>query len=127
MRANTNLTKAAISLHHPLLLVFTSMLKPTPRRGAKIIATLGPSTWTPEGMSRLLAADVDVVRFNVKHQTPAANQMLLDMWRAAAEQDWQGQQERLGLRGLVAPAASPVGIMVSVRLLSGFASCTVET
>jgi hypothetical protein len=63
-------------------------------------------------MQRLLSADVHVVRFNVKHQTPAENQMLLDMWRAAAEQDWQGQQERLGLGGLVHTAASPVGIMV---------------
>jgi hypothetical protein len=69
-------------------------------------------------MQRLLAADVDVVRFNVKHQTPAENQMLLDMWRAAADQDWQGQQQRLGLGGLVHTAASPVGIMVSVWLLS---------
>jgi hypothetical protein len=89
------------------------MFKLSPHhRGAKIIATLGPSTWTPEGMSRLLAADVDVVRFNVKHQTPAENQLLLDMWRAVAEQDWQAQQERLGLRGLVNAEASPVGIMV---------------
>jgi hypothetical protein len=93
----------------PLLLL---LHLPPLHRGAKIIATLGPSTWTPEGMSRLLAADVDVVRFNVKHQTPAENQLLLDMWRAVAEADWQGQQERLGLRGVVEPEVSPVGIMV---------------
>ncbi|KAF6260138.1 pyruvate kinase [Scenedesmus sp. NREL 46B-D3] len=88
---------------------------PASYRGAKIIATLGPATWTLEGMSRLLAADVDVVRLNVKHQTPAENQLLLDMWRAAAQQDWAAQQERLGLTGLVNAEASPVGIMVSIR------------
>lgn len=82
-------------------------------RSAKIIATLGPATWTPDGMARLLAADVDVVRFNVKHQTPEENQLLLDMWRSVAQQDWQEQQAKLGLTGLVNPDASPVGIMVS--------------
>jgi hypothetical protein len=102
--------------NHLLLLALNVMHSCDTRRGAKIIATLGPSTWTPEGMSRLLAADVDVVRFNVKHQTPAENQMLLDMWRAVAEQEWQAQQERLGLRGLVHAAASPVGIMVRQRI-----------
>ncbi|WIA36024.1 hypothetical protein OEZ86_007385 [Tetradesmus obliquus] len=88
---------------------------PAAYRGAKIIATLGPATWTPEGMARLLAADVDVVRFNVKHQTPAENQLLLDMWRAVAGQEWAQQQQRLGLAGLVAADPSPVGIMVSIR------------
>ncbi|WIA15846.1 hypothetical protein OEZ85_012601 [Tetradesmus obliquus] len=88
---------------------------PAAYRGAKIIATLGPATWTPEGMARLLAADVDVVRFNVKHQTPAENQLLLDMWRAVAGQEWAQQQQRLGLAGLVAADSSPVGIMVSIR------------
>jgi pyruvate kinase len=38
------------------------------RRG-KIVASLGPATWQPEAMARLLAAGVDVVRFNVKHQS----------------------------------------------------------
>lgn len=61
------------------------------RRAVKIVATLGPATWTPEGMSQLLAAGVDVVRFNVKHQTQAENQALLDMWRVRMRQQ-QGSQ-----------------------------------
>lgn len=81
-------------------------------RFAKIVATLGPSTWTPEGMSRLLASDIDVVRFNVKHQTPSENQMLLEMWRTVAQTSWENTQQRLGIRGMVRHDASPVGIMV---------------
>lgn len=83
-------------------------------RAAKIIATLGPATWTPEGMSRLLAADIDVVRFNVKHQTPEENQALLDMWRGVAQANWEAAQQKLGLQGLVQSSTSPVGIMVSI-------------
>lgn len=64
-------------------------------------------------MARLLAADIDVVRFNVKHQTPGENQLLLDMWRAVAQTTWEETQQKLGVQGVVQPDASPVGIMVS--------------
>lgn len=60
----------------------------------------------------MLAADIDVVRFNVKHQTPEENQMLLDMWRAVAQNHWEQMQQKLGLEGLVQRTAGPVGIMV---------------
>jgi len=52
------------------------------------------------------------VRFNVKHQTPAENQVLLDMWSAVSAQWWGDRLEAVGLTGQVATEA-PVGIMVS--------------
>jgi hypothetical protein len=47
---------------------YVFMLACVCRRG-KIVASLGPATWQPEAMAALLAAGVDVVRFNVKHQS----------------------------------------------------------
>ena len=42
----------------------------TTYRRTKIVATLGPSWDTPDGMRSLLDAGVDVVRINTSHGTP---------------------------------------------------------
>lgn len=39
----------------------TNTHTPPRYRTLKVIATLGPATWTPEGMRRLLDAGVDIV------------------------------------------------------------------
>ena len=39
-------------------------------RRTKIVATLGPSWGTPEAMTELLDAGVNVVRINASHGTP---------------------------------------------------------
>ncbi|KAF8059377.1 hypothetical protein HT031_005182 [Scenedesmus sp. PABB004] len=88
---------------------------PARYRSLKIVATLGPATWTPEGMARIMTAQVDVVRFNVKHQSPEQNQALLDLWRAAADARRAEERAALGLTDLVEPKLSHVGIMVSIR------------
>lgn len=48
--------------------------KLTRPRCTKIICTLGPSCWSEEGMSKLLDAGCDIVRFNFSHGDHAAHQ-----------------------------------------------------
>eukprot|EP00775_Hariotina_reticulata_P004018 gene4018-4268_t len=79
---NTTHWRVSVSINKKLLVEHS----PASFRAMKIIATLGPATWTPQAMKQLLLSGVDLVRFNVKHQTPAENQVLLDMWREAAAQ-----------------------------------------
>jgi pyruvate kinase len=38
-------------------------------RSTKIVATLGPSSSSPEALGALIAAGVDVVRLNFRHGT----------------------------------------------------------
>ena len=57
------------------------------------------------------------VRFNVKHQTPEENQLLLDMWTAVSAQWWGERCAAVGLAGQVSTEA-PVGIMVSLVVWS---------
>lgn len=43
---------------------------PLPYRHTKIIATLGPSTDSPEQLAKLITEGVDVIRLNMAHATP---------------------------------------------------------
>jgi len=75
-------------------------------RRAKIVATLGPSTSTPERIHALLAAGVDVVRLNLSHGSHAEHRQRIRRVRAAAAAlgrhvavlvDLMGPRYRLGV------------------------------
>jgi pyruvate kinase len=53
-------------------------------RRTKIVATLGPSSETPEQIARLVKAGVDVVRLNFSHGSADEHQLRADRVRAAA-------------------------------------------
>ncbi|KAL6750502.1 pyruvate kinase, partial [Haematococcus lacustris] len=52
-----------------------------------IVCTLGPSCWSESGLAGLLAAGMNVARFNFSHGDHTAHQEVLDRLRkVAAEQ-----------------------------------------
>lgn len=74
-------------------------------RRAKIVATLGPASESPETLRQLLAAGVDVVRLNLSHGTPDKHRENLRRVREAAAEadryipvlaDLMGPRYRLG-------------------------------
>lgn len=76
-----------------------------PPRRTKIIATLGPSSSSPEMVKRLFAAGVDVFRLNASHGTPEEHaSRILEIQKTTAELgepraillDLQGPKIRLG-------------------------------
>ncbi|MEP6941377.1 MAG: pyruvate kinase [Betaproteobacteria bacterium] len=75
------------------------------QRATKIVATLGPASNSPEVLTRMLAAGVDVVRLNFSHGTAADHQARAGMVRDAARglgrevaimADLQGPKIRVG-------------------------------
>ena len=86
-------------------------------RRAKIVATLGPASSSPERLAELVAAGIDVARLNMSHGTQAGHLAAYKCVRAASDAaghsvgvliDLQGPKIRLGTF-----AAGPV------RLLAG--------
>jgi pyruvate kinase len=86
-------------------------------RRAKIVATLGPASSSPERVAELVAAGIDVARLNMSHGTQAGHLAAYSCVRAASDAaghsvgvliDLQGPKIRLGTF-----AAGPV------RLLAG--------
>lgn len=86
-------------------------------RRARIVATLGPASSSPERLAELVAAGIDVARLNMSHGTQAAHLAAYECVRAASDAaghsvgvliDLQGPKIRLGTF-----AAGPV------RLLAG--------
>ncbi|MGH9381105.1 MAG: pyruvate kinase [Thermoanaerobaculia bacterium] len=74
-------------------------------RRAKIVATLGPASESPEALRQLLAAGVDVVRLNLSHGTAERHRETLRRVRQAAAEadrhipvlaDLMGPRYRLG-------------------------------
>jgi len=74
-------------------------------RRTKIVATLGPSSESPEMLEKMIAAGVNVVRLNFSHGTPEDHQLRADNVRAAAKKlgvvvgvlaDMQGPKIRCG-------------------------------
>jgi pyruvate kinase len=74
-------------------------------RKAKIVATLGPASSSPERIRALFEAGVDVFRFNFSHGTPAEHQARYDIVRAVEREtgrpiavlaDLQGPKLRVG-------------------------------
>ena len=54
------------------------------QRATKIVATLGPASNSPDVLTRMLAAGVDVVRLNFSHGVAADHQARALMVRDAA-------------------------------------------
>ncbi|WP_433347806.1 pyruvate kinase [Microtetraspora malaysiensis] len=74
-------------------------------RRAKIVCTLGPATSSPERLRELIAAGMDVARFNLSHGSHELHKEVLDRVRAAADEvgravgvlaDLQGPKIRVG-------------------------------
>ena len=74
-------------------------------RRAKIVATLGPATSTPERIRELVDAGMDVARLNLSHGTHEDHERVYRMVREASDQsgraigifaDLQGPKIRLG-------------------------------
>jgi pyruvate kinase len=75
------------------------------QRSAKIVATLGPASSSPEAIAALFAAGVDVFRFNFSHGTQDDHRVRLEAVRALEQKvgrpigimaDLQGPKLRLG-------------------------------
>ena len=54
------------------------------KRQSKIICTMGPSCWSPEGLEALIDAGMSVARFNFSHGDHETHKATLDRLRAAA-------------------------------------------
>jgi pyruvate kinase len=54
-------------------------------RRTKIIATVGPASWDPDVLERLVEAGADVFRLNFSHATPDRQAETIEAIRAAAE------------------------------------------
>ncbi|HCT78007.1 MAG TPA: pyruvate kinase [Micromonosporaceae bacterium] len=74
-------------------------------RRAKIVCTLGPATATPEKVSELVAAGMDVARMNFSHGSRSDHKQVYGLVRAASDEceravgilaDLQGPKIRLG-------------------------------
>jgi len=55
------------------------------RRRAKIVATIGPASWSPPVLDQLIAAGVDVFRVNAAHNSPEERRPIVADLRAAAD------------------------------------------
>ena len=98
---------------------------PAPSILASIVATIGPSSDSPEVVRKLIEGGVSVFRFNFSHGDLAAHQRRLDVVRRVSSElgvpvaclgDLQGPKIRVGLvpAGLGKPSPSGGG-MVEVR------------
>ncbi|WP_396626123.1 pyruvate kinase [Luteitalea sp.] len=95
-------------------------------RQTRIIATLGPSSATPEGVPALLAAGVDIFRLNFSHGTHEQHAATLQLVREAAAkasrsvailQDLSGPKIRTGR--LVGGTPIPLVIGQRLRITTG--------
>ncbi len=75
------------------------------QRNTKIVATLGPASSSPDMLTRILEAGVDVVRLNFSHGKPADHVTTVEAVRACAQRlgrevgvmvDLQGPKIRIG-------------------------------
>ena len=56
----------------------------TLNRRTKIICTIGPASWSEEGLATLLDAGMNVARFNFSHGDHEGHKKVLDRLRAVA-------------------------------------------
>ncbi|MEV5411796.1 pyruvate kinase [Thermopolyspora sp. NPDC052614] len=68
-------------------------------RRAKIVCTLGPATSSPERLSELIAAGMDVARFNLSHGSHELHKEVYDRVRAAAAEQGRGVGVLADLQG----------------------------
>ena len=98
-------------------------------RRTKIIATLGPASWEPAVIERLIEAGADVFRLNFSHADRERHAKTIEDVRAAAEQvgrqvailgDLPGPKLRIGeLRGDFAELKTGTHVKLTARELEG--------
>ena len=59
---------------------------PTTQRRTKIICTIGPASWSPENLGKLMDAGMNVARLNFSHGDHEGHGQVLDRLRAAAKE-----------------------------------------
>jgi pyruvate kinase len=98
-------------------------------RRTKIIATVGPASWEPAVLERLVAAGADVFRLNFSHAGPERQAETIAAVRAAAERvgrevavlgDLPGPKLRIGsLRGDVAELETGMHVTLTPEEIEG--------
>jgi pyruvate kinase len=98
-------------------------------RRTKIIATVGPASWSPQVLEQLVAAGADVFRLNFSHAGPERQAETIAAVRAAAERvgrevailgDLPGPKLRVGsLRGDVAELETGVHVTLTPEQVEG--------
>ena len=53
-------------------------------RRTKIVCTIGPASWSEEGLGKLIDAGMNVARFNFSHGDHEAHKKILDRLRSVA-------------------------------------------
>ncbi len=99
------------------------------RRRTKIIATVGPASWDPGVLTRMIEAGADVLRLNFSHADRDRHARTIETIRAAAEQvgrevavlgDLPGPKLRIGeLRGDVAELETGMHVKLTPRDVEG--------
>ena len=85
-------------------------------RRTKIIATIGPATWSPEGLEQLIAAGMDIARINMSHATADQARETCERVRAAADK----LKRRVGvLMDLQGPAIRTGELPIALDLKHG--------
>jgi pyruvate kinase len=98
-------------------------------RRTKIIATVGPASWAPDVLPRLIEAGADILRLNFSHADRERHGRTVEAIRAAAEQvgrevavlgDLPGPKLRIGeLRGDVAELETGMHVKLTPREVEG--------
>jgi pyruvate kinase len=98
-------------------------------RRTKIIATIGPASWGPEVLERLIAAGADVLRLNFSHADSDRHGRTIDAIRTAAERagrqvailgDLPGPKLRIGeLQGDVAELETGMHVTLTPQQVQG--------
>jgi pyruvate kinase len=98
-------------------------------RRTKIIATVGPASWDPAVLERLIGAGVDVFRLNFSHADRERHSRTIESVRAAAQRagrevavlgDLPGPKLRIGeLRGDVAELETGMHVTLTPREVEG--------
>ncbi|HET8640210.1 MAG TPA: pyruvate kinase [Solirubrobacterales bacterium] len=98
-------------------------------RRTKIIATIGPASWEPDVLERLISAGADVLRLNFSHADGDRHARTIETIRAAAERagrevailgDLPGPKLRIGeLRGDVAELETGMHVTLTPQQVEG--------
>ena len=98
-------------------------------RRTKIIATIGPASWEPDVLERLISAGADVLRLNFSHADGDRHARTIEAIRAAAERagrevailgDLPGPKLRIGeLRGDVAELETGMHVTLTPQQVEG--------
>jgi len=85
-------------------------------RRTKIIATIGPATWSPEMLEKLIAAGMDIARINMSHASAQQARETCERVRAASEKIDRRVGVMMDLQG---PAIRTGELSVALHLKPG--------